>query len=68
MFFQFRHNIKTRGISINRKFNSNNTTRHRFFAERVVGARNSLPANVSLSNLSTFKQSIADVDFSELLK
>ena len=36
------------------KSHSNNSTRYRFFAERVVSVWNSLPTSVNLSTLGSF--------------
>ena len=62
---------KTRGHAYKLfKSHSNNSTRYRFFAERVVSVWNSLPASVNFSTLGSFKRSIkpTDVDFINFLK
>jgi len=67
--FEFSHVSKTRGHAYKLfKSHSNNSTRYRFFAERVVSVWNSLPASVNFSTLGSFKRSITDVDFINFLK
>ena len=61
--FEFSHVSKTRGHAYKLfKWHSNNSTRYRFFAERVVSVWNSLPASVNFSTLGSFKRSITNVD------
>ena len=68
--FEFSHVSKTRGHAYKLfKSHSNNSTRYRFFAERVVSVWNSLPASdVNFSTLGSFKRSITVVDFINFLK
>jgi len=67
--FEFSHVSKTRGHAYKLfKSHSNNSTRYRFFAERVVSVWNSLPASANFSTLGSFKRSITDVDFINFLK
>ena len=62
--FEFSPVSKTRGHAYKLfKSHSNNSTRYRFFAERVLSVWHSLPASVNFSTLSSFKRSITDVDF-----
>ena len=45
-----------------------NTTRSRYFAERIVNVWNFLPSSVNFSTLNAFKRSIVPIDFSLFLK
>ena len=50
--FEFSHVSKTREYAYKLfKSHSNNSTRYRFFAERVVSVWNSLPASVNFSTV-----------------
>jgi len=41
---------------------------YRFLSERVVKVWNFLPETVNFSSLGSFKHSISDIDFTDLLK
>ena len=45
-----------------------NSTRSRYFAERIVNVWNFLPSSVNFFTLNAFKRSIVPIDFSLFLK
>ena len=65
IFYQILFKYATRGHAYKLyKPSCVNSTRNRYFAERIVNVWNFLPSSVNFSTLNDFKRSIVPIDFS----